>query len=146
MLRRVSWILLLAIIVLSAGVGMIYVVERERQARTRPKAATPLPTNTSATAELWEYDVRKGDEVTCRMRARRFRQIQEPSTFELFDLEMELRHAEAGTFDLVKSAQAIFDIGTGQLYSESPVEIRLKLPVRGAPPAKHMVIHSAHMH
>ena len=145
MFRRARWFLLLAILLLSVAVAAIFLVQREDLSRRRPKPATPLPDNTSSTADMWEWEVRKND-VQVRMRARSFRQIHEPSTVLLTDLQLEIRNIEAGTYDLIKSSEANFDTASGQLYSEGAVEIRMRLPIAGGEPAKKLIIHSSGVH
>ncbi len=141
MFRRARWFLLLAILLVSVAVAAIFLAQRQNLSRHRPKPSTPLPDNTSATADMWEWEVRK-DTVQVRMRARSFRQIHEPSTVLLTDLQLEIRNAEAGTYDLIKSSEANFDTVSGQLYADGAVEIRMRLPIAGGEPAKKMIIHS----
>ena len=145
MFRRARWFLLLAILLVSFAVAAIFLAQREDLSRHRPKPSTPLPDNTSATADMWEWEVRK-DAVQVRMRARSFRQIHEPSTVLLTDLQLEIRNAEAGTYDLIKSSEANFDTVSGQLYADGAVEIRMRLPIAGGEPAKKMIIHSSGVH
>lgn len=145
MFRRARWFLLLAILLLSVAVTAIFVAQREDLTRHRPKPSTPLPDNTSATADMWEWQVRKND-IQVQMRARSFRQIHEPSTVLLTDLELEIRNTEAGTYDLIKSHEANFDTASGQLYSEGAVEIRMRLPIAAGQPWKKMIIHSSGVH
>jgi lipopolysaccharide export system protein LptA len=145
MFRRARWLLLLAILLLSVAVAAIFLLRREDLSRHRPKPSQPLPANTSATADMWEWEVRKND-VQVRMRARSFRQIHEPSTVLLSGMQMEIRNTAAGTYDLINSAEANFDTGGGQLYADGAVEIRLRLPISGEAPAKKMIIHSSGVH
>jgi lipopolysaccharide export system protein LptA len=145
MFRRARWFLLLAILLLSVAVTAILLVQRENLSRRRPKPSIPLPDNTSATADMWEWEVRKND-IQVRMRARSFRQIHEPSTVLLTDLELEIRNTEAGTYDLIKSGEANFDTASGQLYSDGPVEIRMRLPLASGGTWKKMIIHSSGVH
>ena len=140
MFRRARWLLLLAIVVLTAVVAAVFLTRRKEQARERPVVSAPLPDNTASTAEQWEYDVRNGDEVRVRMRARSFSQIREPSTFLLSGVEMEVRQADKGTYDLIRSAAATFDTGSGQLYSDGDVEIQMGLPLGGGPAEKRQTI------
>lgn len=145
MFRRARWFLLLAILLLSVAVATIFLVQRGDLSRRRPKPSTPLPDNTSSTADMWEWEVRKND-VQVRMRARSFRQIHEPSTVLLTELQLEIRNTQAGTYDLIKSSEANFDTASGQLYSEGAVEIRMRLPISGRPPAKKLIIYSSGVH
>lgn len=145
MFRRARWFLLLAILLVTVAVAAIFLAQREDLSRHRPKPSTPLPDNTSATADMWEWEVRKND-VQVRMRARSFRQIHEPSTVLLNELQLEIRNAEAGTYDFIKSSEANFDTMSGQLYADGAVEIRMRLPIAGGEPARKSIIHSSGVH
>jgi lipopolysaccharide export system protein LptA len=145
MFRRARWLLLLAILLLSVAVAAIFVLRREDLTRRRPKPSPPLPANTSATADMWEWEIRQND-VQVRMRARSFRQIHEPSTVLLNGVQLEIRNTTAGTYDLINSSEANFDTGSGQLYADGAVEIRMRLPIAGGEPAKKMIIHSSGVH
>ena len=145
MFRRARWFLLLAILLLSVAVAAIFLVRREELTRRRPITSPPLPANTSATADMWEWEVRKND-VQVRMRARSFRQIHEPSTVLLNGMQLEIRNTTAGTYDLINSSEANFDTVSGQLYADGAVEIRMRLPIAGGEPGKKMIIHSTGVH
>jgi len=145
MFRRARWFLLLAILLLSVAVTAILLVKREDLSRRRPKPSTPLPENTSATADMWEWEIRKND-IQVRLRARSFQQIHQPPSVLLSDLELEIRSKQGGTYDLIKSAQANFDTASGQLYADGPVEIRMRLPLENGGAWKKMIIHSSGVH
>jgi len=144
MFRRARWFLLLAILLLSVAVTAILLMKREDLSRRRPKPSPPLPANTSATADMWEWEVRKND-VLVRIRARH-QEIQKPSTVLLKDVQLEIRNPIAGTYDLINSSGASFDLATKQLYSDGAVEIRMRLPIGGGEPKKKLIIHSSGVH
>jgi lipopolysaccharide export system protein LptA len=145
MFRRARWFLLLAILLLSVAVAVIFLLRRDDLSRRRPKPSPPLPANTSATADMWEWEIRQND-VQVRMRARSFRQIHEPSTVLLNGVQLEIRNTVAGTYDLIDSAEANFDTIGGQLYADGAVLIQMRLPIAGGVPAKKMIIHSSGVH
>ena len=145
MFRRARWLLLLAILLLSVAVTAIFLLRREELTRRRPKPSPPLPANTSATADMWEWEVRKND-VQVRIRARHFQEIHDPRSVLLKGVQLEIRNPAAGTYDLINSSEASFDLGTKQLYSDGAVEIRMRLPIGGGEPAKKMIIHSSGVH
>ena len=142
MFRRARWFLLLAILILSVAVAAIFLLRRQELTRRRPQSSPPLPANTSATADMWEWEIRQND-VQVRLRARSFRQIHEPSTVLLNGVQLEIRNTTAGTYDLINSAAAIFDPASGQLFADGAVEIRMRLPIAGGDPPKKMIIHSS---
>jgi len=142
MFRRARWLLLLAIVLILVAVTVVFVTRRRELARLRPKVSAPLPVGTLGTAEMWEYEVTSGDEVHIRMRAKSFRQIQDPPRILLQNMEMEVRNFKSGTRDLVNTAEASFDTNANQLYSEGEVAIQVRLPIDGSPPDHKMIIHS----
>lgn len=145
MFRRARWFLLLAILLLSVAVTAIFLVQREDLSRRRPKPSIPLPENTSSTADMWEWELRQST-VHVRIRARHVQQVHQPSSMLLHGVELEIHNTIAGTYDLIKSSEANFDLGSGQLYSEGAVEIRMRLPIAGGPPAKKLIIYSSGVH
>lgn len=145
MFRRARWFLLLAILFLTVAVAAIFLLRREELTRHRPKSSPPLPANTNATADMWEWEIRKND-VVVRIRARRFKEIHEPSTVLLNGVLLEIRNTTAGTYDLISCSEANFDKGSLQLYADGAVEIRMRLPIAGGEPAKKMIIHSSGVH
>jgi lipopolysaccharide export system protein LptA len=129
MLRRARWLILLAIVVIAAFVASIYIAQKKALRRARPQISAPLPSNTSATAQLWEYEIKSGDRAKIRLRAKHFEQVKAPSTFLFEDLEMEIRDKTETKYDLVKSARASFDQESGLMYSEGDVEMTMNLPL-----------------
>lgn len=131
MLRRARWFLLLAIACLLGGTSWLLLTQREAFRRGLPKAALPLPDNTSATARDWTHDIKDGDRLKARISARNFRQVKAPATFLLDGLEMRVYDATVETYDLIQSNQATFDIQAGSLYSEGEVVIHMDLQAAG---------------
>jgi lipopolysaccharide export system protein LptA len=77
------------------------------------------------------------------VRARNFRQVKEPSYFDLEQVELRLYHEDASEFDQVGSAQAQFDTDQGVLYSDGDVEITMGVPAGGAPAGRLVFIRSS---
>jgi lipopolysaccharide export system protein LptA len=134
MLRGARWLLLLAIVAIVAGVASLYRSKQRKQILERPRVSAPLPPNTSATAEEWQYEIKEGDEVKVRVRAKSFSQIKEPSTFLLEHMRMEVRDPKNGRYDLIQSESASFDIAAGTMYSDKDVEITKNLPLDASAP------------
>lgn len=145
MLRRARWILLLAIAALATFVASTFITQRDVLNRNRPASAKPLPDNTSATAQDWEYDIKEGHRTKVNLRARSFQQIKEPSTVLLQGLQMRIFDKEGKKFDLVKTASATFDAATGVLYSEGEVDITMNLPQEDQPAGRLLHIRSSGM-
>ncbi len=132
MLRRARWLLLLAILALGSTTAWLVVTQRDEARKERPKAAVPLPDNTSSTARDWTHDIKDGERLKARISARNFRQIKEPATFLLDGLEMKIYGAAGDTYDRVTTAQATFDLGNGSMFAEGEVEIEMDLQAEGS--------------
>ena len=143
MLRRARWLILLALALIVGFVAATYFTQRDILRGQRPKASAPLPINTTATADGWDYDIKDGSRTKVRIHARTFRQVKEPSTFMLEGLEMRIFARSGDRYDLVKSARASFDIATGLMHSEGDVEILMNLPTEGHPAGRLLKIGSS---
>lgn len=144
MIRRARWLLLLAIVLISAFTAITYVTQRKAARQRRPHLSAKLPPNISATADMWEWEIKEGDRPKCRLRAKKFQQIKDPPMYMLEDLDMEIHKPGATTLDLVKSKKASFDVEKGILYSEGEVELTLNVPQPGQPPhGRQLTIHSS---
>ncbi len=144
MLRRVRWMLLVAMAVVAAGVGWVYWRERESRRLSRQAPPSPLPENTSAVAAQWEYEIKSGAQSRILIRASRFEQSKEPPVIHLEGLEMEIRQVDGPRYDLVRSGRGTFSQKDGVLAAEGAVEITLGL-TRGAaaPPGRIMKIRTS---
>lgn len=131
MLRRARWLLIAAFLLIAGTVSAVFIAQRGEQRRTRPPLSAPLSPGTSATAEDWQYEIKDGERPKARIRAREFRQVTEPSSFLLADLEMRIYGEDPATYDLVRSARASFDTAGGLMYSEGEVEITMGVRADG---------------
>lgn len=144
MLRRVRWMLLLAMVVVAAVVGWIYWRERLSRLASRPTSPSPLPENTSAVASQWEYEIKSGDQSRIVIRASRFEQSKEPPLIQLEGLEMEIRQTDGPRYDLVRSPRGTFSQKEGLLSADGAVEITLGLTRdASAPPGRIMRIRTS---
>ncbi|HEY3443107.1 MAG TPA: LPS export ABC transporter periplasmic protein LptC [Paludibaculum sp.] len=144
MLRRARWLILLAILGIAATVGFIFIARKRAIRKARPTISAPLPVNTSATASQWEFEIKSGDKAKIRVRARKFEQIKDPSTFLFEGMEMEIRSVDKPKYHLVKSERASFDQDGGQMYSDGEVEITMNLSQEtGRPIGRLMKIHTS---
>lgn len=127
MLRRVRWLLLVAILLIAGTVGVVYKVRRDALAQKGSLRRAPLPQNTTAVASGWEYEIKSGSRSKILVRARRFEQIKEPAVFILYGLEMEIRQVDGPRYDLVKSEKATFEQEAGRLIADGAVDITMGL-------------------
>jgi lipopolysaccharide export system protein LptA len=142
-MRRTRRLLLLVILLILAVVGVTYHVRRGAEERSAPAPPKSLPGHISATADNWRWSHTEGNRRVVEIEARNFRQIKEPSRFELEGVELRFFQKDGKTFDKVRSAQANFDIEAKLLHSPGPVEITLAVPSDGSPKGRLLVIRSS---
>jgi lipopolysaccharide export system protein LptA len=144
MIRRGRWLILLAMVVIAAATFGIYRARRQAIARNRPRPVVPLPANTSATANKWEYEIKAGDRARLVMRSSFFEQIKQPPRAIFKDLEMEIRQIHGKRYDLVRSAHAVLDQESNTITADGDVEIEMNLSQDPAQPSKRIVkIHTS---
>ncbi len=134
MLRRARWLILLAIVAIAATVTSVFYIQKEALRRNQPATSKPLPFNSAASANLWEYEMKSGDNSKLIIRAAHFEQVKDPPVFQLDSLEMEIRKADGSSYNLIKSAKATFDQTAGTMYAPGEVEITLGLSTNPAKP------------
>jgi lipopolysaccharide export system protein LptA len=146
MFRRARWLVLLALVVVTAFTAGTYLIQRKAQRQSRPRRSAPLPANISATADYWTWELKQGEHPKVSVKARSFRQVKEPSAFLLEGVEMRVYAADGGSYSLVNSARASFDTGTGELYSDGEVDIHTSIADGGKPSSPPMHIRSSGVH
>jgi lipopolysaccharide export system protein LptA len=113
------------------------------QERSAPPAPKSLPGHISAAADHWRWSHTDGNRRIVEAEARTWRQIKEPSRFELEDVELRFFQKDGKTFDKVRSAKADFDIDQKLLHSPGEVEITMAVPADNTPKGRLMVIRSS---
>jgi len=131
-MRLSRWLILAALLAIVAFVGQTYIKRQQALARDTPAAPPPLASGIDGRASDWVYTQSDGEIPRVSVRAKSFRQVKAPSVMELDGVELQLFHKDGDQFDLVRSAQAQFDIGAKTLYSEGDVEI--SMPTAGNKP------------
>ena len=138
MFRRARWLILLAIVLIIAGLISVFLTQQALLKTQKPAKSAPLPPNIAATAEGWTYTKSEGDKVIFRVKAKTYQQVKEPSTFLLGNLELEIHDKKDEKVDLVKTDRATFDTAEGTMFAEGQVEITMGLPKEG-PPKGHII-------
>ncbi|MCS6951676.1 MAG: hypothetical protein NZM33_02340 [Bryobacteraceae bacterium] len=142
-MRRATRLLPLLLLCLAAVVGYLYQERRTAQRQAAPAAPRPLPPGLSAAASNWEWSYSEGRPCPkTSVRARSFRQVQEPSRFELEDVELRLYEPDCSQMSRITCWHAEFDVASGVLYSDGEVDVQLGLPADGAAPERHFHIRS----
>jgi len=132
-MRSLRWLLLLAIVLVSAAVFRIYRVQRtvrKSQERAVPSAVS-LDTKTMATD--WEWGQSGNGQPQVKLFAKSFRQSADSSRAELGDIELRIFQKDGLHYDRVRSAAAEFTTSDNRLYSPGNAEITLDVPVSGDP-------------
>ena len=149
MLRRLRWLLVVALFFTVAFVAKTYREQKAQLKREAPKASTPLPDYLSASfSGGWNWEKKDGDRTVVNVRAKTLEQIKEPANFLLKDLEMKLYNKDGVRYDLVRSASASFDTAAGTMYSDGEVEITMGLKDQKEPdepvkPGRLVTIHTS---
>src|SRR5689334_4321782 len=144
-MRRTRWLFLAAIIAIIFAVGVAYFKQRDILAKEAPVHPKPLETGVEGRAPDWEYTVFKGDKKHFKVSARNFRQIKDPSVVELEGVELQLFSDDGEKSDLIRSANAQFDIVAKTLYSDGEVDITMGIPEGGGPSGRLLRIHGSGM-
>src|SRR5579863_3617083 len=142
-MRRSRWLILAAILGIVVFVGATYFKRKETLAKDAPAAPTPLETGIDGRANDWVYTQSDGTLPRVTIRAKSFRQVKAPSVMELNGVELQLFNRDGSEFDLVRSAQAQFDMSGKALYADGQVDIQMGMPADGSPRNRLLNIHSS---
>ncbi len=142
-MRGARRLLLLGIVLILGVVGLAYHLQKSRQAQQAPPPPDELPPNVDATSTDWVHRQDVGNRTKIEIRARRMRQVKEPSEFELEGVELRIYDVENGGFDQIRSPYARFDTRQGTLFSASEVNITLGVPEHGPPPNNLLTIRTS---
>jgi len=144
-MRRLRWLILAAISVILVAVGATYYGRMTRMREDAPRRPEPLQSGIDLAAEGWH--IRKTDHgrPIVEVKARSFRQVKEPLSFELEGVELKLFHDDGESYDQVETARATYDESAGTLYSEGQVQIT-KGVTEGEPTDRLVKIVSSGVH
>ncbi len=130
-MRRISVLLALAAILISAAVGYTYKLRLEKAKQAHAAPVPRIRTGYEAVAPIgWRYhtDDPQTGKPTVQVEARSFEATHDPSTFELRDLGLRLYDKNASSYTYVNSERALFDEKSGLLKSEGAVTIVMNVP------------------
>ncbi|HEV2689898.1 MAG TPA: LPS export ABC transporter periplasmic protein LptC, partial [Bryobacteraceae bacterium] len=131
-MRRVARpLILLAILVVLAGVGTTYYARLKMQAGNAPAKPKPLAPGTIATSHSWTYTHTTSDKTVITVHAEDLQEIEGKQ--HLSGVELDIFNKAGNKYNHVKSAKAEFDMGQGILYSDGDVEITMGVPAEGQP-------------
>ena len=140
-MHKLRPVILLAILVIVAGVAATYYARLKQQAGSaaaKPKALAP---GTLATSHAWTYKHTTNGQTTITVHAEDLQEVQGKQ--ELSGVELDIFHKDGNEYDHVKCARAEFDMNQGVLYSDGEVEITRGIPVDQPPSGRLVVIKSS---
>ncbi|MEO5922851.1 MAG: LptA/OstA family protein [Bryobacteraceae bacterium] len=140
-MRRLRWLLPVAILGILGYVGVVYLQQLERLRGDSPKRPDLLKSGVEASALKYCVDQAQGASSKVRICAASMNRAG--TVTELHGVELQLFHEDATEYDLVTSDFAKFDEAERKLFSEGNVEITLAVPAEGAPPGRLLKIHSS---
>ena len=133
-MRSLRWLLLLAIVLVSAAVFRIYRIQRTVQTSQQRPVPSSVSLDTKTMANDWEWGQSGNGQPQVKLFAKSFRQSADSSRAELGDIELRIYQKEGLHYDRVRSKQAIFSTSDNKLFSPGTAEITLDVPVSGEPP------------
>ncbi len=131
-MRRASFFLALAVILITAVVGITYSIRRAHaRHKLRPPSVALKPSEDGIAPLGWKYD--KDDPQTnrpvVRLYAASFRATNNPSTFELHGLALKLFNKKDANYTYIKADKALYDERSEIMTSDGPVSIVMNVPV-----------------
>jgi lipopolysaccharide export system protein LptA len=142
-MRRARWIPLLLMVLIVAGVGGVYYLQKQLQQAQAPPPPPPLPARLNAAADMHCATWSEGSRPVTDICATKFEEVKDPPHTELQGVELHLYRNPPTEFDRVRSAKANYLPDKGTLYSDGDVEITRGVPVEGTPRGRLMVIRSS---
>ncbi len=141
MLRRLRWLLPVAILAILGAVATLYLRQRALLDQSAPKRPKLLESGVEGRALDWCYDQAHGDKPRVQICASKMNNVD--GRIDMEGVQLKLFHEDATSFDLVTSELAQFNEAERKLYSDGDVEITLAVPAEGALPGRLLKIHSS---
>lgn len=142
-MRRIRRVFLLILIIVAAAVGWIFYEQKRTQSLNKTVAPGKIAEGMSMTASDWEWTQEGGDKPKVHVKAKNFRQMDNPPRFELEGVELKIFQKLGKEYDLVKSDKATFSPKEGKLFSEGDVEITMAVPADDTPRGRVVMIRSS---
>ncbi len=145
-MRFGRWLILAAILAIIAFVGDTYYRHRSNLFRDALAAPKALDLGTEASANKWCDKEHDGARETFEICAVNARQLKDPPRMELDVLTLKLYHKNDTVYDLIESQKGEFDMKTGSLYSDVPVDITMGVTAEGPQHGRLLKIHTSGVH
>lgn len=125
-MRRISGLLLLAILAVIAVVVTQYVRAKAIETKNQTPPPAPLRSGIDASSTDWIYRKDNGSCPQLELRAREMESAGEPaSKLLLKKVQLRLFHKCGATYDFIRSESAEFNKADGNMFSDGEVEITL---------------------
>ncbi len=131
-MRSLRWLLLVAMVVLAAGVYRSYVQQRQAQRKNRRATPSAIPVGTLGSAIDFEWAQSADGKPAVKIFAKNSRQTDNNRT-ELQEVELRIYMKDAKHYDRVRTPSAEFATGDNKLYAPGEAEITLGVPAEGEP-------------
>jgi lipopolysaccharide export system protein LptA len=133
-MRRLAFLLPLAILIIAAGLLGTYRVRLARLRADAPEKPALLASDLSSSATGWEWGKNQDGKPQVQIKAEGSRFLKGVNKLELDGVELKLFQKDGEHYDRVKSPKAVFSQSEGKMFSDGEVEITLSVPVKGNPP------------
>jgi lipopolysaccharide export system protein LptA len=144
-MRHIRPLLLLAFLVVLAGVGATYYARLKQQALSAPAKPAPLPAGTIGSSHHWTYTHTSNEKTVITVHADDLQEVEGKQY--LSGVTLDILNKDGQQYDHVTSAKAEADLNAGMLYSDGEVEITMKVPLDQPPTGPRlMVIKSTGVH
>jgi len=144
MRRIVRPLILVAILVVLAGLGATYFARLKLQASNAPAKPKPLAPGTIATSHGWTYTHTTNEKTRITVHAEDLQEVEGKQ--HLAGVELDIYNKDGSKYNHVKSAKAEFDMGTGMLVSDGDVEITMAVPADKPPTGRLILIKTSGVH
>ena len=130
-MRRYSFYLAVALVVISAFVGYTLKLRLDKARAQHARPAPPMKTGVEGFASngwhWWKNDDETGRLIT-DVRAASFEGTHDPSSFALRDVRLRMYDKSGKSYTFVRSERALFNEGSGTLQSQGAVHIVMNVP------------------
>ena len=145
-MRLGRWLILAAILAISAFVGDTYWKQRLNLVKETLAAPPNLDLNTSANAFKWCDKEHSGAKETFEICAVNARELKDPPRMELDGVRLKVYHKEDTQYDLIETSAAQYDPATKGLFSDAPVDITMGVTAEGPQHGRILKIHTSGVH
>lgn len=145
-MRGTRWLIVVAIILLLAGVAATYRLQKRELHDQTPAKPEAMAAELTSKAQDWswiETSEPPDSRTICMIKAKDARQAKDSNHVVLEQVELRMPSMHTDTYNLVHSAHAEYNQGQKRLYSDGAVDITLAVPNEGQPTHTLVSIHSS---